>query len=223
MDESITPEDDGDATGLTRWHTVSAGARLAVAMAAGLAAGVAATAAGYRLGPLIGWDTAAAVFLVWVWSTIWHRDPEQTAGLATREDPSRPVSDAVLLGAAVVSLGAVGVVLLGSQGSSTADLALVFCSVALSWATVHSLFCLKYARLYYTDPVGGLDFNQDQDPAYTDFAYVAFTLGMTYQVSDTAIRTAVLRRTALQHALYSFLFGTVILSVTINLVVTFSR
>lgn len=212
-----------DDDGLTRWHTVSAGTRLAVAVAAGLAVGATTTAAGYRLGPLIGWDTAAVVFLVWVWATIWRRDPAQTAGLATREDPSRPVSDAALLGAALASLAAVGVVLLGTQGSSTGDLAVVFCSVALSWATVHSLFCLKYARLYYAEPVGGLDFNQDEDPAYTDFAYVAFTLGMTYQVSDTVIRTAVLRRTALQHALYSFVFGTVILSVTINLVVTFSR
>ena len=60
-------------------------------------------------------------------------------------------------------------------------------SVILSWATVHTVFTLRYARLYYAGG-GGIDFNDDRDPpAYTDFAYLAFTIGMTYQVSDTSI------------------------------------
>jgi uncharacterized membrane protein len=65
-----------------------------------------------------------------------------------------------------------------------------------------------------------VDFNQQEPPQYLDFAYLALTLGMTYQVSDTAIRSSAVRRTALRHALLSFLFGAVILASTINLVVS---
>ena len=51
-----------------------------------------------------------------------------------------------------------------------------------------------------------------------DFAYLAFTIGMTYQVSDTSIGSKVVRRTALRHAYMSYLFGTVVVAMTINVV-----
>jgi uncharacterized membrane protein len=98
--------------------------------------------------------------------------------------------------------------------------AVAVCSVALSWGTVHAVYMLKYADAFYTED-GGVDFN-DRDPSrlpdYHDFAYLAFTIGMTYQVSDTTLRTQDLRRTALRHALLSFVFGTAIIAVTINVV-----
>ena len=46
---------------------------------------------------------------------------------------------------------------------------------------------------------------------------------MTFQVSDTALQTTAMRRTALRHALLSYLFGTGILAVTINLVAGLRR
>lgn len=59
------------------------------------------------------------------------------------------------------------------------------------------------------------------EPRYTDFAYLAFTVGITYQVSDmvsdTELETDRFRRT-LRHGLLSYLFGTGIVAVTINLV-----
>ena len=58
-------------------------------------------------------------------------------------------------------------------------------SVILSWALVNTVFALKYARLYYVDEDGGLDFKNDQPPAYSDFAYVAFTVGMTFATPET--------------------------------------
>jgi uncharacterized membrane protein len=96
-------------------------------------------------------------------------------------------------------------------------------SVVLSWAVVHTIFTLRYARLYYVGTDGGIDFNQDQPPRYTDFAYLAFTLGMTFQVSDTDLKTSTIRATALRHALLSYLFGAVIIAVTINLVAGLSK
>jgi uncharacterized membrane protein len=63
-----------------------------------------------------------------------------------------------------------------------------------------------------------VDFNQDDPPRYADFAYLAFTIGMTFQVSDTDLKTTEIRATALRHALLSYLFGSVILAATINLI-----
>jgi len=72
--------------------------------------------------------------------------------------------------------------------------------------------------LYYTGPDGGVSFNQSEAPRYADFAYLAFTIGMTFQVSDTDLQTLAIRATVLRHALLSYLFGAVILATTVNLV-----
>jgi len=93
----------------------------------------------------------------------------------------------------------------------------------LSWAVVHTVYTLRYAAAYYGEPAGGIGFNGGEPPSYRDFAYLAFTIGMTFQVSDTALQTTALRRTALRHALLSYLFGTGILAVTINLVAGLRR
>jgi uncharacterized membrane protein len=80
---------------------------------------------------------------------------------------------------------------------------------------------LRYARLFYGgDEPGGIDFHEGDDyrPDYGDFAYLAFTLGMTYQVSDTDLVDRPVRMAALRHALMSFLLGAIILAITINLV-----
>jgi uncharacterized membrane protein len=91
-------------------------------------------------------------------------------------------------------------------------------SVVFSWLSVHTIFTLKYARLYYGDEVGGIEFNEEDGPDYVDFAYLAFTIGMTFQVSDTNLTAKPIRRTALRHALISYLFGAVIIAIVINIV-----
>jgi uncharacterized membrane protein len=202
---------------------VTTGVRVAVAAAAGVLTGVSLAVAGAgRYAPAIAWDVAAAVLLAWVWFTIWPMGADDTTAHATREDPTRPVTDVVLLVAAVISLAAVGFFLLqasSAKGSAQDLLAGVgVATVALSWLLVHTVFTLRYALLYYTGRDGGIDFNQSTPPRYSDFAYLAFTLGMTFQVSDTDLKTPVIRGTALRHALLSYLFGAVILAATVNLV-----
>ena len=90
-------------------------------------------------------------------------------------------------------------------------------SVALAWSSIHTVYALRYARLYYSPPEGGIDFHDDA-PSYADFAYLALTIGMTFQVSDTNLTGKRVRRTALHHALTSYVFGAMILAVTVNLV-----
>ena len=94
--------------------------------------------------------------------------------------------------------------------------ALAIGTVVVSWLAINVDFTLRYAHLYYTDPVGGIDFNGVDEPDYRDFAYVAFTIGMTYQVSDTSLLTSRFRRVLLLHALLSYLFGVVIIAAVIN-------
>jgi uncharacterized membrane protein len=128
------------------------------------------------------------------------------------------------------SLGAVAAVVVdshtGGGGSDLGGALLALASMALSWLLVQTLFTPRYAELYYgTDgkagtAVGGIDFNQEGPPQYTDFAYLASSLGMTYQVSDTALQNHVIRAEALKHSLLSYLFGTVILATTISLVIS---
>jgi uncharacterized membrane protein len=200
----------------------SARVRAGVAAAVGACAGALVwMSVAWQLGLLIGWDVAAAVFLAWTWRLVWHLDPEVTARLAIREDPGRAATDALILVASVASLLAVGVVTAaGGTGAGASDTraGLAVASVVLSWSVVHTVFTSHYARLYYTGPDGGIDFNQQTDPSFLDFAYLAFTIGMTYQVSDTELQTPEIRRTALRHALLSYVFGSVILATTINLV-----
>ena len=176
---------------------------------------------------MVGWDSAAIVYLLWTWRTIWGLDPEETARRALREDPGKIVADVLLLSASVTSLVAVGVVLLQAGKSHGLSkhllIALGIVSVVLAWAVVHTVFALRYAVLYYVDRRGGIDFNDEDPPRYSDFAYVALTIGMTFQVSDTDLRTKEIRAAAIRHGLLSYLFGAVIIATTINLVAGFTK
>jgi uncharacterized membrane protein len=201
----------------------SARTKLLVSFGSAVVGGaVAAVAGAGRAFPLIGWDILALVYGGWVWSTVWRLDAESAEVDAKREDPGRHLADLVLLGAAVASLVAVGAVLFGASGASgtakymQAGLALV--SVFVSWALVHTVFTLKYARLYYSGTPGGIDFNGTGAPDYHDFAYLSFTIGMTFQVSDTDIQSKLIRRTVLRHAWLSFPLVAVIIATAINLV-----
>jgi uncharacterized membrane protein len=196
--------------------------RAAIAVVAGvLAAVVAGALVGWPYVPAVGWSVAALVYVVYTWLIVGRMSPGQTASHATRQDPGRRATDAAVLAASVASLGGVAYLLAagGSKGTSAAIAAVLgILDVAASWLLVHTVFTLRYAELYYTEPSGGIDFNQDEDPSYGDFAYLAFTLGMTYQVSDTDLRSRGVRMTALRHGLLSYLLGAVILATTINLV-----
>jgi len=197
--------------------------RLEVSIVLGAAAaGLVALFGPWQAVGAAGWGVAAGTYALWAWLVIWRLDAVDTANFATREDPSRPVADALLLSASVTSLVAVGLMLVKAGDTHGAvKITLIASSVAsviLSWVLVHTVFTLHYASLYYQAPLGGIDFNEDTHPRYTDFAYMAFTIGMTFQVSDTNLTSHEIRAAALRHALLSFLFGAVILATTINLI-----
>ncbi|CAN7591100.1 DUF1345 domain-containing protein [Arthrobacter sp. LjRoot14] len=196
----------------------------------GLATAAATGLSGYWVeAPAVGWGSAALVYVAWVWLVVGRLDPAGTRAHATSEDPSRSTTDLLILVANVASLAAVAAVVVDSHrsdgGSRLSGGLLALACVALSWILVQTLFTLRYAELYYSpgkrggSDAGGIDFNQDRPPQYTDFAYLATSLGMTYQVSDTNLQNHLIRAEALKHSLLSYLFGTVILATTINLVI----
>ncbi|MGB3482953.1 MAG: DUF1345 domain-containing protein [Mycobacterium sp.] len=202
-----------------------AAVRLAGAVVGGgAAAAVVAGTAGVPYAPAAGWVVLASIYLAWTWLLVGRMDATQTeehARHAHEEDSTRGFTQVVMLLASVGSLGGVGYLLAAesTRGGDVAAAVVGILSVAASWFAVHTVFMLRYARQYYTGPPAAIDFNQDEKPAYSDFAYLAFTLGMTYQVSDTNLRSRAIRSTALTHALLSFLLGAVILAMTLNLVV----
>ncbi len=193
-----------------------------LSLAAGFVAfGVAKLFTTWQVAALIGWIMAAIVFISWIWLNVRGMDGEATARHAAIEDASRPTADLILILASVASLVGVGLSLLEASSrpglERVAITAVASMTVVLSWATVHTVFTLRYARLYYASG-GGIDFHEARAPAYGDFAYLAFTIGMTYQVSDTTIVSGTIRRTALLHAYMSYIFGTVVVAMTINVV-----
>lgn len=198
--------------------------RLAVCIACGVVAFVVTLILSeWQVAALVGWDVSAAVFISIVYAHIHGKNAIETEKAARTEDDSRGASEAILVGASVFSLVGVAFALIAASSAHgvTKSLmtTLVVVSVVLSWAAVHAVFTLRYARLYYAAD-GGIDFHSDVPPDYGDFLYVALTIGMTFQASDTDLNAKSIRMTALRHALLSYLFGVVVLGTTINVIAT---
>ncbi|WP_423923096.1 DUF1345 domain-containing protein [Frigoribacterium sp. 2-23] len=199
--------------------------RIVVMFAALVVVATAVGAAGYwRYAATAGWAAACLVYVVWVWAIVGRMDAATTRTHANREDPKRLLRDVLLVVASIASLFSLVYVLVQAKSAPGAEqevvAGLAVTSVVLSWVLVHTLFTLRYGQLYYSRAHGGIDFNQDDDPQYTDFAYLAFTVGMTYQVSDTSVSDGRIRATMLRHALLSYLFGSVIIASFVNFIVS---
>jgi uncharacterized membrane protein len=172
-----------------------------------------------------GWDAAALTFILTIWSMILRPDGAQAAQLATREDETRGSAAVLLLGASVASLLGVAFTLdlAGAEGGALRVLLIgvAVLTVVLSWTVVNTVYTLRYADLHYRSRGAGIAFGDPdgpEEPSYRDFAYVAFTIGMCYQVSDTTVRDRRIRGTVLFHAFLSYLFGVVIVAGSVNLI-----
>jgi uncharacterized membrane protein len=198
--------------------------RLLICLALGIIAFVVAYLfAEWQVAVLVGWDVTSAAFIAIVYLGIRGKDAAATKRHAVSEDDSRAASEAILVGANIASLVSVAFALVAAGAThgaaKTAITTLVVVSVVLSWAAVHVVFMLRYARLYYAHN-GGIDWHSDAPPDFKDFLYVALTIGMTFQVSDTDLNAKAIRMTAIRHALLSYLFGAVVISSTINVIAT---
>jgi len=215
------------ATAANRERRGSAGlaATAAAVVAAAVLAAAVVAAAPWAVAVLIAWSAGACAFLLLIWLTVSPGDAARTERFA-RADEHAALEFGVIA-AGVASLIAVGFVL--AKSSDGAPLhrgvltALAVVSVVLAWAVVHTIYALRYARLFFSPPVGGIDFPQAEPPDALDFLYVALTIGMTFQVSDTSLGKRAIRRAAIHHALLSYLFGSVILAITVSSVTSLLR
>lgn len=199
--------------------------RVTVALAVGAAAALVTGLVGHPvLALLIGWDLAAITYVAWAWRVEWRLDAAATRTHAVRDDPGRTITDLLLLIASVASLGAVGAVIAtaASRAAQLSGAGVGVASVAISWTLVHTVYTARYARQYYAAGTG-VTFNEEAPPRYRDFAYLAFTIGMTYQVADTNLTTKSMRSMVLRHALLSYALGAIILAATINLIAGLAR
>jgi uncharacterized membrane protein len=213
--------------GRSRWRTHVV-IRLLVAVLLGVATSMlVGFAAGWTYASSVGWITAACIYLGWTWIVVLPMDAEQTREHVEPEDPPRGwLTDVVMLSASVASLAGVAHLLAaGSKSGAEKNIAAAVgvVSIIAAWCVVHTVFSVRYADVYYSNSGRGINFNGDENPRFMDFFYLGFTIGMTYQVSDTSFQTGQLRRIALCQALLSYLLGAVILAVTINLVVGLSN
>jgi uncharacterized membrane protein len=195
------------------------GVRIGVAVLAGVLLGWLLSWSSVTAAVLGGWAGAGLVFVAWTALVIVPMDPDETSEHAVREEPTRGVAHVIVLLASLASLAGVAVALVGGAlGGGDITIAAVLAAVIVSWACVHTVFALRYARAYYTAPAGGIDFHQSEPPRYTDFTYLAITVGMSFAVSDTDLASSAMRRVAQVHALLAYLFGTVVVALLINLV-----
>jgi len=209
-------------------HLVSARRRLYACVVVGsIAGGVTATLAPWQLALLVGWNVAAVVLIQWVLHEILPADVEQTRAWAAPEDNSHRGTGLVVTVAAVVSLVGMAMGLAKARqvhhGMEVVLTVMAVLAVAVSWVVVHTMYALRYAHLYYRDQPGGIDFHDEGSPDYRDFGYLAFTIGMSFAVSDPDINDRTIRRTVTEHALVSYVFGAIIVGLTINVMAGFIR
>jgi uncharacterized membrane protein len=200
--------------------------RVGISVAAGLVGyAIGAAYLGSPAGPMLGWDTAGLVLLALSWSLFVSADAKVTHERAADEDPGRRLVYAIVVLTSLVSVLA-ATALVGSLHDLApapkhliAGLCLV--AVVVAWALTHTAFAFRYAHLYYREDaegVGGVDFPGNHKPAYFDFAYFAFTVGMCFQVSDACVSSPQIRRSVLLHAVISFAYNSILLAFVLNLV-----
>lgn len=166
---------------------------------------------------LLGWCAGALSYLGLALRGGFTMTRTQVRAHAAEIDEGRNTVLAATLTATLISLGAVVVELGGSRGTPEASgsALLAGATIALSWAFVHVLFAHRYMHEHALR--GGLVFPGDDTPDFADFLYLAFTVGMTAQVSDVTTAGPAMRRLVLVHALLAFVFNVAILATAVNL------
>ena len=163
---------------------------------------------------MIGFDVAAFVFLLDC-RRLLRMEPAEVARHAAANDASRTALLLITVAILAVILGAVAMETLREvPGIKTKGL--IVATLLTAWLFANSIYALHYAHLHAVRN-GGIVFPPPEEtPGYADFAYFAFTLGMTFQTSDVQIEDRAIRKVVTLHCLAAFVFNLGILAFTIN-------
>jgi uncharacterized membrane protein len=182
---------------------------------------VGATLLGIRHGLMAGFDVAAIVFLISLLPVL-DSGPGQMRTLSERNDANRALLLAITAAVIAVILVTVAAELSDRKSAEGgAAKALVIATLALAWLFSNTVYALHYAHLYYLRGAGGGDrggiaFPKTPEPDYGDFIYFAFTLGMTFQTSDSNVTSSAMRRVVVAHCFAAFVYNIGVLAFTIN-------
>ena len=181
---------------------------------------------------LIGWNVATILFLIAIAIMMARASHEKMRRNAKMHDEGQYTILILAVLAAMASFGAI-IVQLGivkdSVGLSKAlHLSLAVCTIISAWTFIHVMFALHYAHEYFDEwredkgelPElrGGLQFlGIVEFPAYRDFVYYAFTIGVATATADVNITSSPMRQITLVHSVLSFFFNMALLGLTINI------
>ena len=171
---------------------------------------------GWTRALMTGFDIAAVFFLLAIVPVLRTSGATKMKLHAEENDANR----AVLLVITGVTMLAILTAVFGEmavkQGSGPSK-PLIVGTLALAWLFSNTVYALHYAHVYYVGgSKGGLKFSGTGSPDYSDFVYFAFTLGMTFQTSDTAVEARHMRQIVTVHSLLAFVFNIGVLAFTIN-------
>jgi uncharacterized membrane protein len=181
------------------------------------------------IGPL-GWsralmtafDIAGVFFLISIIPVLSQHGAEAMRQHAKENDANRAVLLVITSIVMIAILTAVFSELAVKSGGGPSK-ALIVGTLVVAWLYSNTVYALHYAHLYYREgSEGGLDFSGEDDdqpdtgPEYSDFIYFSYTLGMTFQTSDTAVTSRVMRKIVTAHSLAAFVFNIGVLAFSIN-------
>jgi uncharacterized membrane protein len=179
------------------------------------------------------WDVFALSMITLSWLLFFNTTATQQHTIVKRQDEDIRVLFTIVLTAVCISFAGTILLLLNTQNSAwDKELLTVvtILAVTTSWILLHTIFTIRYAHLFHNyhdkktgEEGGGIDFPNAEKPDYIDFAYFSFVIGMTFQVSDVTISSKTVRRYVLMHSLISFVFNTIIVALTVNIIASISK
>jgi uncharacterized membrane protein len=217
---SATRRDPSELKLLGRLWTLHA--RLFVSAACGIAVALALVALPWRTPTrlIVGWDFGVLLYLVLSYRVAARASIATIRQRAAINDDGAIALLVLAPAAALASLVAVLAELGHAPGWYRVALGLG--TILLSWAFMHWIFALHYAREFYgvsgDKRSGGLAFPGNQDPDYWDFLYYSLVVAMTAQVSDVQVTGKSIRRLTTVHGVVSFFFNVAVLALTVNIV-----
>ncbi len=170
----------------------------------------------------MGFDLAAAVFLLSLLPLLRDFSVAEMRRHADQNDANRTLVLLLSTVLAAVVMAAISGELQAARAGAHAAMAKLLITLALAWLFANAVYGLHYAHSFYIGDGnkgrhrGGIEFPGTTAPDYRDFAYFAFTLGMTFQTSDVQITAPEVRRLALLHSLTAFVFNIGVIAFTIN-------
>lgn len=182
---------------------------------------------------IFSWDVFAIAMIGMMWLLFFTTTAQEQKEIVKKQDDDIKVIFVIVLTSVCISL--IGALLLIFSKDGTVferEIRTIVTLIAIftSWVLLHTIFTIRYAHLFHVpnmaktkDSTGGIDFPDSDVPDYIDFAYFSFVIGMTFQVSDVTISSKSVRRYVLLHSLISFIFNTIIVALTVNIIAGISK